>query len=221
MSPEKSEDGLTAAQPASTKFVSQDGEHTEEQSIRKTNSSRSSDPPLSSTNPFAQLGAKGDVKSVVRGASTPGRPLTPMKRERPPSASGGYFAKTGESLGAWEDRVLSTTFRLTLDPAIIHDSGGNRLHFVAGVRSDLEEQHQRVMFTTAILDQAILEAASGLEEKVTPLDYLLGCWKRIIQQLRNFKGPNAEESKLNILKEAKRLCMSYCCFAITIPEMFG
>lgn len=185
------------------------------------NSSRSSDPSLSSTNPFAQLGQKANVKSVVRGVSTTGRPITPMKRERPPSAGAGFFAKTGESLDAWEDRVLSIIFRLTLDPAIIQDSGGNRLHLVAGVRSDLEEQHQKIMFTTAVLDQAILEAASGLEEKVTPLDYLLGCWKRVIQQLRNFKGPNVEESKFNILKEAKRLCMSYCCFALTIPEMFG
>lgn len=150
-----------------------------------------------------------------------GRPITPLKRERPPSASGSSCAKSEESLGAWENRVLSTIFRLTLDPAIIKDSSGNRLHFVAGVRSDLEEQHQRIILATAVLDQAILEAASGLEEKVTPLDYLLGCWKRVIQQLRNFKGPNAEESKLNILKEAKRLCMSYCCFAVTIPEMFG
>lgn len=184
------------------------------------NSSRSSDSSLSSTTPFAQLGQKANVQSVVRGVSTTGRPITPMKRERPPSAGAGFFAKSEESLGAWEDRVLSTIFRLTLDPAII-TSGGIRLHLVAGVRSDLEEQHQKIMFTTAILDQAILEAASGLEEKVTPLDYLLGCWKRVIQQLRNFKGPNAEESKLNILKEAKRLCMSYCCFALTIPEMFG
>lgn len=149
------------------------------------------------------------------------KPITPLKRERPPSGSGSSGSKSGESLGSWENRVLSTIFRLTLDPTIIKDSGGNRLHFVAGVRSDLEEQNQRIMFATAVLDQAILEAASGLEEKVTPLDYLLGCWKRVIQQLRNFKGPNAEESKLNILKEAKRLCMSYCCFAVTIPEMFG
>lgn len=122
---------------------------------------------------------------------------------------------------AWENRVLSTIFRLTLDPATIQDSCGNRLHFVAGVRSDLKEQHQRIMLATAVLDQAILEAASGLEEKVTPLDYLLRCWKRVMQQLRNFKGPNLEESKLSILKEAKRLCMSYCCFAVTMPEMFG
>lgn len=185
------------------------------------NASRISDPLLSSTNPFAQLGQKANAKSVLREASTMGRPITPLKRERPPSSSEGFCAKIGESLGTWEDRILSTIFRLTLDPAIIQDSGRNRLHLVAGVRSDLEEQHQSIVFTTAVLDQAILEAASGLEEKVTPLDYLLGCWKRVIQQLRNFKGPNAEESKLTILKEAKRLCMSYCCFAVTIPEMFG
>lgn len=184
-------------------------------------SSRSSDPPLSSINPFAQLGQKENTKSFDRGSSTTRRPITPLKRDRTPTASGGFGAKTGELLGAWEDRVLSTIFRLTLDPAIIQDSSGNRLHFVAGVRSDLEEQYQKIMFTTAVLDQAILEAASGLGEKVTPLDYLLACWKRVLQQLRNFKGPNAEESKLKILKEAKRLCMSYCCFAVTIPEMFG
>lgn len=192
-----------------------------EQSIRKINASRSPDPPLPSTNPFAQLGQKANVKSSVSGASTMTRPLAPLKRERPPSASGSVCAKAGESLGAWENRVLSTIFRLTLDPAIIQDSGANRLHFVAGVRFDLEEEHQKIMLAMTVLDQAILEAASGLEEKFTPIDYLLGCWKRVIQQMRNLRGPNADESKLNILKEAKRLCMSYCCFAVTMPEMFG
>jgi len=35
------------------------------------------------------------------------------------------------------------------------------------------------------------------------------------------RSGSTEDPKYDILKEARRLCMSYCIFAITMPDMFG
>ncbi len=129
-------------------------------------------------------------------------------------------SRAGETLEEWEDKVLRSVFRITLDPSVRSDGHGHRLHHVPGVLADLQEQGQAVRLSTATLDQAILEVASELGA-TTPLDYLLGCWKRVIAQLKYAKNRKAVESKLDTLKEARRLCMSYCTFAITMPEMFG
>lgn len=143
-----------------------------------------------------------------------------MKRDRPSSGMGSPVPRAGESAEAWENRILSGAFRLTLNPGISQDSHGHQLYFVRGVRTDLEEQDEAVLLTTAVLDQAILEAASNLKG-ITPLDYLLECWKRITRTFRASKGPHADDHKSGVLKEARRLCMSYCLFAITMPDMFG
>ena len=128
--------------------------------------------------------------------------------------------KVEESLEHWEDRTLNGIFRLTLDPNVMLDIHGHHLAYVHSVRDDLEEQHEPVRLSIAVLDQAILEAASVLG-KTTPLDYLLGCWKRVSRLFRTFKVGKSEDPKYAVVKEARRLCMSYCIFAITMPEMFG
>ena len=124
-----------------------------------------------------------------------------------------------ESLESWEEKTLAGIFRLTLDKSQRQDYMGHKLHYVDGVRRDLEEQKAPLKLSISVLDQAILEAASVVG-KPTPLDYLLACWKRVTRQLKALKA-KPHEQKLGVVKEARRLCMSYCIFAITMPDMFG
>lgn len=219
---ERSGDGVSVQQPVAKPSTQDGGDSEEKEQARpKINISKTSDPSISSPNPFSQLGVKTNNKAPATTISSPtGRSITPMKRDRPSSANGSPSSKVGESIGAWENRILGAVFRLTLDRAISQDIHGHHLHFLEGVRNDLEDQNEPVMLSTAVLDQALLEAASSLE-KTTPLDYLLGCWKRVIKQWRTFKGANIEDPKYGIIREARRLCMSYCLFAVTMPDMFG
>ena len=120
----------------------------------------------------------------------------------------------------WEDKTLSGIFRLTLNPAILADGHGNKLYFVPGVLDELKEQEIPVRMSLVHLEQAILEVASSLDG-ITPLPYLLGCWKRVARQFRSYKANGADDPKQNVLKEARRICMSYCIFAATMPDMFG
>ena len=128
--------------------------------------------------------------------------------------------RTEESLESWEHKTLSGIFRVSLDASTISDVHGHNLHYVGSVRDDLEEQNEPVRLSVAVLDQAILEATSNLG-RTTPLDYLLACWKRVSRTIKTFKAGKATDPKYAVVKEARRLCMSYCIFAITMPEMFG
>jgi ubiquitin conjugation factor E4 B len=96
---------------------------------------------------------------------------------------------------------------------------GHRLEHIGGVRAELEEQGAPLKLNTGLLDQAILEAASA-QQKQTPMDYLLSCWKRVSAEYRKVRT-KSDTARIEVVKEAKRLCMSYCIFAITIPDMFG
>ncbi|KAI9734960.1 MAG: hypothetical protein M1834_002042 [Cirrosporium novae-zelandiae] len=161
------------------------------------------------TNPFQQLGLKQPTSE-------------PRIRDKPASPEQHTGHNTSrkkphlEDIGIWEDRTLSSIFRLTLKEDVKTDLHGHDLFFIPGVKSELEDQGAPVSLSAGVLEQALLEAASGC--KGTPLDYLLGCWKRVCRAL---KATGKVEPRHGIIKEAKRLCMSYCIFAATMPEMFG
>ena len=174
-------------------------------------------------NPFSQLGIQKTNGEPPRINMTPSidRPLTPLKRERPLSSSGRSSSRAGETREQWEDRVLSNVFRFTLDSDYRLDSHGNPMHFLKATRDELEEQHEPLRLGAGLLDQAILEAASNLKKGTAPLDYLLGCWRRVSRQYKALRKFGEQEPKFIVIKEARRLCTSYCIFAITMPEMFG
>ncbi|KAH0543651.1 hypothetical protein FGG08_002089 [Glutinoglossum americanum] len=184
-------------------------------------------PPPSQPNPFSQLGLNkiNIEKEAVTGSSPPmkGTDLSPSGGIRSKSSLGRSstaHASPKETLEAWEDKTLSVIFRVTLTLGVTRDSHGQPLYYAPGVRGDLEEQNEPVRLNIGVLDQAILEVASSLESTL-PLDFLLACWKRVLRLYRGMKSGKTEDAKNHILKEARRICMSYCIFAITMPEMFS
>lgn len=120
---------------------------------------------------------------------------------------------------AFESRNLSAIFRITLDPGKTTDAHGHRLVFLSELRQELEEAGEPVRLSAGTLDSAILEAGSKLPHDKALLDYLLPCWKRTTRTMKGLKGYASQKDV--ILKEAKRLCMSNCIFALTMPELFG
>ncbi|KAI4245143.1 MAG: hypothetical protein L6R40_002742 [Gallowayella cf. fulva] len=208
-------DGTTTTQPPTSPNQEQK-EHTNPK-ISIPNSSAS---PKPTENPFAQLGVKersADAPRItIKSAAEPDM----SSRKRPASDQTRQSSRGGETPQEWEDIVLRAIFRLTLDPSVTSGGHAHSPSFVKGVRGELEEQGLPILLSAVMLDQAILEAASNLS-KITPLDYLLACWKRVTAQFKHHKANRAEDNKIEVLKEARRLCMSYCIFAITMPEMFG
>ncbi|KAL4927160.1 ubiquitin-ubiquitin ligase UFD2 [Aspergillus undulatus] len=138
---------------------------------------------------------------------------TPVTTTPPPP-------KPEDTLEAFADRTLSAVFKVTLDESRTKDNHGARLTFLSGVRSELVDQNRSLRIDTSVLDQALLEAASAQTDG-KPLDYLLPCWKRVTRLHKGFRKARADDPKFEVICEARRLCMSYAVFALTMPEMFG
>ncbi|KAM5455766.1 Ubiquitin conjugation factor E4 [Microsporum audouinii] len=125
-----------------------------------------------------------------------------------------------ETIEEFENRTLCNIFRLSLQEDRRTDIHGQKLTYLNGVRQDLEDEGAPIRMSVTILDQALLEAASRADDQ-KPLSYLLPCWKRISTLSKGFKKPAVGEPKYDIILEARRLCIGYCIFAATMPEMFG
>ncbi|KAJ5529863.1 hypothetical protein N7527_003256 [Penicillium freii] len=158
--------------------------------------------------------SEGKRIKITPATATPERP-----RSAAPSAPSTPPPQKIESIEAFEDRTLSAVFRVTLKEEGQRDIHGSRT-YLPGLRSELQDEGQELRIRVAVLDQALLEAASKAERQ-RPLDYLLPCWKRITKLYKGLRRTGDNDPKYQVLCEARRLCMSYCIFAITMPEMFG
>ncbi|KAL2383737.1 hypothetical protein RJ035_005598 [Blastomyces gilchristii] len=128
--------------------------------------------------------------------------------------------RPSETIEDFEDKTLRAVFRVTLDEGRRVDVHGQTLSYLAGLSQELQEQGQALRISIDVLDQALLEAASNTHNG-NPMGYLLPCWKRVTRLYKGFRKQNADDRKYVIVSEARRLCMSYCIFAVTMPEMFG
>ena len=125
-----------------------------------------------------------------------------------------------QSMEEWTDHTIKGFFRVTLDPSRMQDANGHRLHFLEDMHSELEAAGRPISLSTDSLEDVILDAGSH-QSKSGPLGYLLACWKRIVRTWRSLRASGAEGAKMNVIKEARRLCLSYCFIAVNMPEIFG
>ena len=174
-------------------------------------------PTDSSDNPFTQLGLDAAQRRPSQTGQRDGAGSPPVARVGTPSSRPGQLGLS-ESFEAWEDRTLSNVFRVSLEEHA-KDSHGNQLFFLRGLRSELESE-ESPRLNIGLLDQAVIEVASD-PAKHSPLEYLLGCWKRITRLNRSHRPSNTDDPKTAVLKDARRICMSYAMFAVTLPDMFG
>jgi ubiquitin conjugation factor E4 B len=134
-------------------------------------------------------------------------------------ASKAQKPQSDEDIDTYENRILGQIFRITLDPDQRVDASGHRLAYLPNLRRELEEEKAPIRLSRDRLDSALLEACSAIPHNKSVLDYTLPCWKRVIKAQKGLRGyANARDT---ILKEAKRLCMSNCIFAVEVPELFG
>ncbi|KAK7981070.1 hypothetical protein PG989_013527 [Apiospora arundinis] len=139
-----------------------------------------------------------------------------QREEAPPAKK---IQAREEPLEEWSDRTLCDIFRVTLDETRTRDSHGSPLMFLLNLREELQQGGEPLKLNAQNIDQAILEAASTVPSTKPVLSYLLPAFKRIIKIGSSARRPTPE--KQAILDEAKRLCVSNCIFALTMPELFG
>ncbi|TKX22190.1 ubiquitin conjugation factor E4 [Elsinoe australis] len=175
-------------------------------------------------NPFSQLGLKpkesSEVKPKPKINITSSQP-TPQKRDQEGQSRPRAQPEKDEPIEDWEDRTVSHIFRISLKEDVKKDAHGRSLFFLRVLKGDLEDEKQPLKFDVGQLDQAITEAGTlAAKSREDTFDYLLGCWKRVSRIIRGMRSTEPDNPKFVAVKEARRLCMSYCMFACSMPEMF-
>ncbi|KAI0025152.1 ubiquitin conjugation factor E4 [Xylariomycetidae sp. FL0641] len=197
--------------PSNTTTAHSENEPPPQASGRKINitPAPANKPQTAAANPFLQLGtnSKNDSPEGTSGGAAP----SPPSKKMAPSKE--------ESLEDWSDRVLGEIFHITLDENRTTDNRGTELIYLPELRADLEQSGEPIKLNASNVDTAIVEAARHVPANKPLLDYLLPSWKRAMRACQPARRPSPE--KLEVLYEAKRLCMSNCIFALTIPDLFG
>jgi ubiquitin conjugation factor E4 B len=125
-----------------------------------------------------------------------------------------------ESNEDYAARILSQVFRVSVDPHHMTTALGHRLTFLPNLNQELNDAGEPLKLSISNLDQAIIEACTNWPHDKPLMAYLLPCWKRVVKAStagsKLAAGPRAE-----IHEEAKRLCMSNCLFALTMPLLYG
>lgn len=182
-------------------------------------------PQTGSQNPFGKVkvqSAKPSSASSIR--ITPADASGKRPREASDGVSGPPTRKAtpqgkDESVEEFESRMLESIFRVTMDGEHKEDLSGHKLTFLPQAKQELEDNGEEVRLSVASLDSILMEVCSTLPHNKPLLDYLLPCWKRITRSLRSLRGQAS--AKDGILREARRLCMSACIFAVTVPQLYG
>jgi ubiquitin conjugation factor E4 B len=116
--------------------------------------------------------------------------------------------------------VLSQIFRITADPhRMTSNQGSHRLTFLPNLNQELVDSGEPLKLSVNNLDQAIIEACSSWPHDKPLMQYLLPCWKRAVKAAAGNKHTSGVRFELH--EESKRLCMSNCLFAVTMPVLYG
>lgn len=177
-----------------------------------------------SNNPFSQLSVKSKPGSENTTAGTSGNSRVPKRSvsavdtTKMIASPSKKMHAAEEKLEDWSNRTLGDIFRVTLDETKASDSKGTKLTYLPELKAELEQSGDPTKLTASSIDSAILEAAKYVPSSKPLLDYLLPCWKRVVKAAKPTRPLPPE--KAAVLQEAKRLCMSNCIFALTMPEYF-
>jgi ubiquitin conjugation factor E4 B len=98
-------------------------------------------------------------------------------------------------------------------------NGNHRLTFLLNLNQELNESGEPLKLSVNNLDQAIIEACSSWSSDKPLMHYLLPCWKRAVKAASANKQTSGP--KFDLSEESKRLCMSNCLFAVTMPVLYG
>ncbi|PON20702.1 ubiquitin conjugation factor E4 B [Trichoderma gamsii] len=176
------------------------------------------------SNPFAQLGVRSSKPTDPEGSTGTFR----VARKRSASQVDDVLSAPPprkdtpvqpESDEDYADRILSQIFRVTVDPHRMTSNGNHRLTFLPNLNQELNESGEPLKLSVNNLDQAIIEACSSWPSDKPLMHYLLPCWKRAVKAASANKQTSGP--KFDLSEESKRLCMSNCLFAVTMPVLYG
>ncbi|KAJ2809394.1 Ubiquitin conjugation factor E4 [Coemansia guatemalensis] len=127
----------------------------------------------------------------------------------------------------WQDDALSSVLSVTLDDANPKRSGRFYLKEVA---EELREEGALALISTATLERVLvarLDEGAVVTSGSGVFEYLLNSWRAVHTVVGNLCGakgkgldPSVREARVQVLRNAQELLVSYMGLALQLPDMF-
>lgn len=170
----------------------------------------------SQTEPKSPVGPSGTKRQrdIKVDSTNSEKPTAPPARRAP--------VIPVENLEDYTNRILTEILHATVEPDLLtlKSRPEVELVFLTNLNNELLQSNEPLKLTLNHLDSAVLEAASFFPAQKPLLHYMLPAWSRAQALKRNASRDLAPE-KLAVLAEAKRICISNCMFALTMPSLYG
>lgn len=120
-----------------------------------------------------------------------------------------------------EDIILRKIFLVSLTEPTEHDSQMAYLEMTAAV---ILSEGKEMRLTLDLMHSILFDRLIGNDASVEPpFQYLVGCYKRAYDEGKNItctKDKNLRSDMESVIREAKRLSVSYCRIQLGNPESF-
>ncbi|KAJ2083961.1 Ubiquitin conjugation factor E4 [Coemansia sp. RSA 988] len=134
---------------------------------------------------------------------------------------------TEKTFEQWQDDALSSVLFVTLDDANPKRSGR---FYLKGIAEELREEGTPALISTATLERVLvarLDESAVVASGAGVFEYLSKSWQAVhtvVENLCGAKGkglnPSVREARVQVLRNAQELLVSYMGLALQLPDMF-
>ncbi|KAK4776219.1 hypothetical protein SAY87_024180 [Trapa incisa] len=121
-----------------------------------------------------------------------------------------------------EDIILRKIFLVTLAESADTDS---RIVYLELTAAEILSEGNNLMLSRDLMERVLIDRLSGsFQSAEPPLQYLIGCYRRAYDEgkkITSMKDKNLRLEMEIVVKQAKKLTVSYCRIHLANPELFG
>ncbi|KAF5958739.1 hypothetical protein HYC85_005964 [Camellia sinensis] len=120
-----------------------------------------------------------------------------------------------------EDIILRKIFLVTLIDSMENDA---RIVYLEMTAAEILSEGKELRLSRDLMERVLIDRLSGnFSSAEPPFQYLIGCYRRAYDEgkkIANMKDKVVRSEMESVVKQAKKLSVSYCRIHLAIPDMF-
>ncbi|KAK6913309.1 Ubiquitin conjugation factor E4, core [Dillenia turbinata] len=124
-----------------------------------------------------------------------------------------------------EDIILRKIFMVSLADSSETTTADSRIVYLEMTAAEILSEGKPLMLSRDIIERVLIDRLSGnFSGAESPFSYLIGCYKRAYDEgkkIGSMKDRNMRSEMELVVKQAKKLAVSYCRIHLGNPDVFG
>ncbi|XP_075645294.1 putative ubiquitin conjugation factor E4 [Castanea sativa] len=119
-----------------------------------------------------------------------------------------------------EDIILRKIFLVSLTDS---ESPDPRIVYLELTAAEILSESKELRLSGDLMERILVDRLSASATAEPPFQYLVGCYRRAYDEskkISSMKDPNLRSQLDSVVKQAKKLCVSYCRIHLGNPELF-